>query len=136
MPLAKLQFRPGINKEATSYSNEGGWSDSDKVRFHYGYPEKIGGWVRQSNFSFLQPCRSLHTYVTLDGSNLVSVGTRYKFYINEGGFYYDITPIRTTTSAGDVTFAAVNGSSTITVSDTAHGAVNDDFVTFSGAASL
>lgn len=136
MPLAKLQFRPGINKEATSYSNEGGWSDSDKVRFHYGYPEKIGGWVRQSNFSFLQPCRSLHTYVTLDGSNLVSVGTRYKFYINEGGFYYDITPIRTTTSAGDVTFAAVNGSSTITVSDTAHGAATGDFVTFSGAVSL
>ena len=136
MPLAKLQFRPGINKEATSYSNEGGWSDSDKVRFHYGYPEKIGGWVKQSNFSFLQPCRSLHTYVTLDGSNLISVGTRYKFYINEGGFYYDITPIRTTTSAGDVTFAAVNGSSTITVSDTAHGAVTGDFVTFSGAVSL
>ena len=136
MPLAKLQFRPGINKEATSYSNEGGWSDSDKVRFHYGYPEKIGGWVRQSNFSFLQPCRSLHTYVTLDGSNLVSVGTRYKFYINEGGFYYDITPIRTTTSAGDVTFAAVNGSSTITVSDIAHGAATGDFVTFSGAVSL
>jgi len=136
MPLAKLQFRPGINKEATSYSNEGGWSDSDKVRFHYGYPEKIGGWVRQSNFSFLQPCRSLHTYVTLDGSNLVSVGTRYKFYINEGGFYYDITPIRTTTSAGDVTFAAVNGSSTITATDNAHGAVTGDFVTFSGAATL
>jgi hypothetical protein len=136
MPLAKLQFRPGINKEATSYSNEGGWSDSDKVRFHYGYPEKIGGWVKQSDFSFLQPCRSLHTYVTLDGSNLVSVGTRYKFYINEGGFYYDITPIRTTTSAGDVTFAATNGSSTITATDTAHGAVTGDFVTFSGAASL
>ena len=136
MPLAKLQFRPGINKEATSYSNEGGWSDSDKVRFHYGFPEKIGGWVRQSNFSFLQPCRSLHTYVTLDGTSLISVGTRYKFYINQGGFYYDITPIRSTTSAGDVTFAATNGSATITVSDTLHAAATGDFVTFSGAASL
>lgn len=136
MPLQKLQFRPGINKEATSYSNEGGWSNSDKVRFHYGYPEKIGGWVRQSNYSFLQPCRSLHTYGTLDGSILVSVGTRYKFYINEGGFYYDITPVRATTSAGDVTFAAVNGSSTITATDNLHGAATGDFVTFSGAATL
>ena len=136
MPLQKLQFRPGINKEATSYSNEGGWSNSDKVRFHYGFPEKIGGWVRQSNYSFLQPCRSLHTYGTLDGSILISVGTRYKFYINEGGFYYDITPVRATTSAGDVTFAAVNGSSTITATDTLHGAATGDFVTFSGAATL
>jgi hypothetical protein len=136
MPLAKLQFRPGINKEATTYSNEGGWSDSDKVRFHYGYPEKIGGWVRLSNFSFLQPCRSLHTYVTLDGTSLISVGTRNKFYINRGGFYYDITPIRSTTSAGDVTFSATNGSSTIDVADTGHGAVTGDFVTFSGATSL
>jgi hypothetical protein len=86
MPLAKLQFRPGVNKENTSYSNEGGWSDSDKIRFRFGFPEKIGGWTRQSDYSFLAPCRSpLHSYVTLQGSLLMAVGTRYKFYINEGG---------------------------------------------------
>tara|TARA_R110000751_G_scaffold14809_1_gene47809 strand:+ start:435 stop:2354 length:1920 start_codon:yes stop_codon:yes gene_type:complete len=136
MPLAKLQFRPGVNKENTSYSNEGGWSDSDKIRFRFGFPEKIGGWTRQSDYSFLAPCRALHSYVTLQGSLLLAVGTRFKFYINEGGFYYDITPIRATTAAGDVTFGATNGSSTIDVADTGHGAVNGDFVTFSGAVSL
>ena len=136
MPLAKLQFRPGVNKENTSYSNEGGWSDSDKIRFRFGFPEKIGGWTRQSDYSFLAPCRALHSYVTLQGSLLMAVGTRFKFYINEGGFYYDITPIRATTAAGDVTFGATNGSSTIDVADTGHGAVTGDFVTFSGATSL
>lgn len=136
MPLAKLQFRPGVNKENTSYSNEGGWSDSDKIRFRFGFPEKIGGWTRQSDYSFLAPCRALHSYVTLQGSLLLAVGTRFKFYINEGGFYYDITPIRATTAAGDVTFGATNGSATIAVTDTAHGAVTGDFVTFSGAATL
>jgi hypothetical protein len=136
MPLAKLQFRPGVNKENTSYSNEGGWSDSDKIRFRFGFPEKIGGWTRQSDYSFLAPCRALHSYVTLQGSLLMAVGTRFKFYINEGGFYYDITPIRATTAAGDVTFGATNGSSTIDVADTNHGAATGDFVTFSGAASL
>jgi len=136
MPLAKLQFRPGVNKENTSYSNEGGWSDSDKIRFRFGFPEKIGGWTRQSDYSFLAPCRALHPYVTLQGSLLMAVGTRYKFYINEGGFYYDITPIRATTAAGDVTFGATNGSATIAVADNNHGAATGDFVTFSGAASL
>ena len=136
MPLAKLQFRPGVNKENTSYSNEGGWSDSDKIRFRFGFPEKIGGWTRQSDYSFLAPCRALHSYVTLQGSLLMAVGTRYKFYINEGGFYYDITPIRATTAAGDVTFGATNGSATIDVADNNHGAATGDFVTFSGAASL
>ena len=136
MPLAKLQFRPGVNKENTTYSNEGGWSDSDKIRFRFGFPEKIGGWTRQSDYSFLAPCRALHSYVTLPGSLLMAVGTRFKFYINEGGFYYDITPIRATTSAGDVTFGATNTSSTIAVADTSHGAVSGDFVTFSGAATL
>ena len=136
MPLAKLQFRPGVNKENTSYSNEGGWSDSDKIRFRFGFPEKIGGWTRQSDYSFLAPCRALHSYVTLAGSLLMAVGTRYKFYINEGGFYYDITPIRATTAAGEVTFGATNGSATIAVADTGHGAATGDFVTFSGAASL
>ena len=106
MPLQKLQFRPGINRESTSYSNEGGWFDMDKVRFRFGFPEKIGGWVKQSSRSFLGSCRALHPWVALDGSNYLGVGTTLKYYINEGGSYNDITPIRVTTAAGDVTFSA------------------------------
>tara|TARA_B110000977_G_scaffold53251_1_gene72352 strand:+ start:433 stop:2547 length:2115 start_codon:yes stop_codon:yes gene_type:complete len=106
MPLQKLQFRPGINRETTSYSNEGGWFDMDKVRFRFGYPEKIGGWIKQSTTTFLGTCRALHPWVALDGTNYLGVGTHLKYYINEGGGYNDITPIRTTTAAGDVTFSA------------------------------
>ena len=136
MPLQKLQFRPGVNRETTSYTNEGGWFDCDKVRFRFGTPEKIGGWEKYSGKSFLGTCRALHPFVALAGENYLGVGTHLKYYINEGGGYNDITPIRETTSAGDVTFAAVNGSSTITVTDSNHGALAGDFVTFSGAASL
>ena len=136
MPLTKLQFRPGVNRETTSYTNEGGWFNVDKVRFRFGLPEKIGGWVKYSAYSFLGICRALHTWVTLGGSKLLGVGTSLKYYINEGGQYYDVTPIRVTTAAGDVTFAATNGSAVLVVSDTAHGAVVNDFVTFSGAVSL
>jgi hypothetical protein len=136
MPLTKLQFRPGVNRETTSYTNEGGWFDSDKVRFRAGLPEKIGGWVKTSIYSFLGICRALHTWVTLGGSRLTGVGTSEKYYINEGGQYYDITPLRVTTAAGDVTFTALNGSAVLTVTDAAHGAVVNDFVTFSGAVSL
>jgi hypothetical protein len=136
MPLTKLQFQPGINRETTSYSNEGGWFDCDKVRFRFGYPEKIGGWERQSGRSFLGTCRGLIPWTALDSSAYIGVGTHLKYYINEGGAYNDITPLRETTAAGDVTFAATNGSSTITVTDSNHGAVEDDFVTFSGAVSL
>ena len=106
MPLQKLQFRPGINRETTSYSNEGGWFDMDKVRFRFGYPEKIGGWIKSSTTTFLGTCRALHPWVALDGTNYLGVGTHLKYYINEGGGYNDITPIRTTTAAGDVTFSA------------------------------
>ena len=136
MPLTKLQFRPGVNRETTSYTNEGGWFNVDKVRFRFGLPEKIGGWVKYSAYSFLGICRALHTWVTLGGSKLLGVGTSLKYYINEGGQFYDVTPIRVTTAAGDVTFAATNGSAVLVVSDTAHGAVVNDFVTFSGAVSL
>tara|TARA_R110001632_G_scaffold70910_1_gene164860 strand:+ start:338 stop:2449 length:2112 start_codon:yes stop_codon:yes gene_type:complete len=202
MPLTKLQFRPGINREITSYSNEGGWFDMDKVRFRFGYPEKIGGWFKNTSAAFLGTCRALHPWVALDGTKYVGVGTHLKYYILEGGAYYDITPIRLTTSAGDVTFATgadtLNGAitadtesitlnsvsgfpasgrikigseeityaaiasatltgcvrgvssttaathsdsaavtcATITVTDTAHGALDNDFVTFSGAATL
>jgi hypothetical protein len=202
MPLTKLQFRPGINREVTTYSNEGGWFDCDKIRFRYGFPEKIGGWLRLSSNTFLGTCRALHPWVALDRSRYLGVGTHLKYYINEGGGYFDITPIRNTTSAGNVTFAAaantlsgnitaiqttipltssagfppsgliqigseqiryatvtgtglegvtrgVNGTipashlsgaavdcATLTVNDTAHGALDNDFVTFSGAVSL
>jgi hypothetical protein len=136
MPLTKLQFRPGINRETTSYTNEGGWFDADKVRFRFGVPEKIGGWERATENTFLGTCRALKPFVALDGSRFMGLGTHLKYYIEEGGTYNDITPIRSTTGAGDVTFSATNGSSTITVADTAHGAVAGDYVTFSGAASL
>ncbi len=136
MPLTKLQFQPGINRESTSYSNEGGWYDMDKVRFRMGYPEKIGGWTKLGIKSFLGSCRALHSWRTIALNNYLGLGTNDKYYIEEGQGYYDITPIRETTAAGDVTFAASNGSSTITVTDTNHGAVVGDFVTFSGAVSL
>lgn len=136
MPLQKLQFRPGVNRETTSYSNEGGWFDCDKVRFRFGTPEKIGGWEKYSGKSFLGTCRALKPFVALQGESYLGVGTHLKYYINEGGGYNDITPLRLTTAAGDVTFAAVNGSAYITVTDSNHGANINDFVTFSGAASL
>lgn len=136
MPLTKVQLQPGINRETTSYSNEGGWYDCDKVRFRAGFPEKIGGWSKLSQKSFLGTCRALHAWQALDLSSYIGVGTHLKYYIEEGQGFYDITPIRTTTAAGDVTFAAVNGSAELTVSDTSHGAVVGDFVTFSGATSL
>ena len=136
MPLTKLQFRPGVNQEITSYSNEGGWRDCDKIRFRFGYPEKLGGWEKYTSNTYLGSARALHNWIALDGSNYLGIGTHLKYYIEEGGGMNDITPIRLTTGAGDVTFAASNGSTTITVTDASHGAFENDFVTFSGAASL
>jgi len=136
MPLQKILFKSGVNRERTSYSNEGGWYECDKVRFRQGLPEKIGGWQRISSTTYLGVCRSLWNWVTLGSINLLGVGTNLKFYLEEGGAYNDITPIRETTAAGDVTFAATNGSDVITVADNGHGATEGDFVTFSGAVSL
>ena len=136
MPLTKLQFRPGINREVTSYSNEGGWRDCDKIRFRFGYPEKIGGWQKFTEDTYDGSVRALHNWIALDGSDFLGLGSHLKYYIEEGQTLNNITPIRSTTSAGDVTFAATNGSATITVTDTGHGAFQFDFVTFSGAASL
>lgn len=116
MPLTKLQFKPGINRETTSYSNEGGWFDVDKVRFRFGYPEKIGGWSKYSRTAFLGTCRALHPWSALDGTSFIGVGTHLKYYILEGTQYYDITPLRLTTSAGDATFA--------TGADTLNGAID------------
>jgi len=136
MPLQKLQFKPGVNRETTSYTNEGGWFDSEKIRFRFGLPEKIGGWVKTTTNTFLGTCRALHNWVSLDGTLRTGVGTHLKYYLKEGTGFNDVTPLRVTTSAGDVTFAASNGSSAITATDTNHDCVANDFVTFSGAASL
>ena len=136
MPLKKMVFKPGVNREVSRYTSEPGWYECDKVRFRGGYPEKIGGWQRISSSTFLGVCRSLSSWVTLGSIQYIGVGTHLKFYLEEGAAYNDITPLRATTSAGDVTFAATNGSSTLTVTDSSHGAVENDFVTFTGAASL
>ena len=136
MPMTALKFRPGIISDITSYSNEGGFVDGDKVRFRFGFPEKFGGWEKYSPNQYLGSARRLHNWVALDGSDFMGIGTHLKYYIEEGQTFNDITPIRNTTGAGDVTFSATNGSTTITVTDPAHGANEKDFVTFSGAATL
>ena len=122
MTLAKVQFAPGVNKEGTEYTADAGWFDSDKIRFRQGRVEKIGGWTKYSDQSFLGVCRSLHHWASLESINYIGIGTNLKFYVAEGSGYNDVTPIRLTTSAGDATFAATDGSSTITVTETAHGA--------------
>lgn len=131
MPLQKILFKPGVNRENTRYTTEGGWYDCDKVRFRQGTPEKIGGWQRISPNTFLGVCRSLWNWVTLGFLNLVGVGTNLKFYIEKGGAYYDITPLRVTTTLPTDPFTG-NGTTTVTVNAPAHGAVTGDFVTFSG----
>ena len=135
MPLTKLQFKPGINRETTSYSNEGGWFDGNKVRFRFGFPEKIGGWERTSDNQYLGTVRAMHPFTDLEETKLLGMGTNLKYYVLEGLGFNDITPIRATTT-NTAAFSATNGSTTITVTDATHGAGVNDFVTFSGAASL
>ena len=135
MPLTKLQFKPGINRDVTSYSNEGGWVDCDKVRFRQGFPEVIGGWEKYSSETYIGTVRGLFNWSALDGSDLLGLGTESKYYVEQGQQFYDVTPIRATTTNG-ITFAATNGSSVITATDSTHGAVEGDFVTISGAVSL
>jgi len=136
MALNKFIFKPGIFREGTDYDNEGGWFNANLVRFKAGRPQKIGGWRKDTLNTFLGTCRALHAWILLAGTKLLGVGTNLKYYIEEGDSFNDITPIRSTTSAGDVSFSATDGDATLTVSDTAHGAVQNDFVTFSGAVSL
>ena len=136
MALNKFIFKPGIFREGTDYDNEGGWFNANLVRFKAGRPQKIGGWRKDTLNTFLGTCRALHAWILLAGTKLLGLGTNLKYYIEEGDSFNDITPIRSTTSAGDVTFSATDGDATLTVSDTAHGAVQNDFVTFSGAVSL
>lgn len=139
MPLQKLQFRPGVNREGTSLSNEGGWFDCDKVRFRSGYPEKIGGWAALSYNTFLGVCRSLWNWVTLKQYNLMGVGTNLKFYVEDGGEYYDITPLRETNTnpAGEITLDITSGSNILTITDTGADSLQaEDFVTLAGATDL
>lgn len=146
MPLKRLLFRPGISRENTRYASEvlgagnapgatAGWYAMDKVRFRSGTPEKLGGWVRISQWTYQGVCRALHNWITLGGSNLLAVGTHLKYYVESGGQYYDITPLRSSVTLNGP-FAATDGLSVIEVTDVAHGCEDGDFVTFSGAASL
>ena len=136
MALQKLQFKPGIVRDTTDYTNEGGWRDGDKIRFRLGFPETIGGWSKLTSTTLLGSCRSLHVWASLTGTNYIAAGTNLKLYIVDGTDPIDVTPIRRITSAGAVTFAATNGSTIITVTDSANGSYEGDFVTFSGAVSL
>jgi hypothetical protein len=137
MSFLKLVFKPGINRDQTNYSGEGGWSDGDKIRFFSGFPQKLGGWQKTTSETFIGVCRQVWNWITSFTDNFLGVGTDIKLYIEVGGQFYDITPLREPpTAAGDVTFAASNGSSVITVSDTAHGALAGDYVTFSDALTL
>ena len=145
MPLQKLQLTPGVNRESTSLANEGTWFEMDKVRFRSGFPEKLGGWTRDqgtqlvgllppAGSSYWGVARSLWNWVTLAGNNLLGVGTNLKYYIQNsaGGAFSDITPIRDTVAIASNAFTTINGSTTVTVNDVAHGAETGDFVTISG----
>jgi hypothetical protein len=136
MPLQKLQFRPGLNREGTDYSNEGGWYDADKVRFRSGFPEKIGGWTRMATAQFLGLARSLWNWVALNGSNYLGVGTNLKYYIEQGGTYFDITPVVHNSVNVGGAFIASNGSNVVTVIDASYTPNVGDYLTISGAASL
>lgn len=135
MTLENIQFKQGVVKDGTRYTNKGGWYDSDKVRFRYGFPEKIGGWEKRGNSTFEGVCRSLNQWAAIDGSQYIGVGTNLKFYISVGEAYYDITPVRTT---GNITnpFTTTNGSTLVTVTDAGHNAQANDFVTFSGSSAV
>jgi hypothetical protein len=135
MPLQNIRFQPGINRENTSYTSEGRWYEGDKVRFRQGLPEKIGGWQRISVSTYQGVARSLWNWITLGSQNLLGVGTNLKFYIEQGGAYSDITPIRATESLTDP-FETTAGSSLVEVTDASGGYLDGDFVTFSGATAV
>jgi len=135
MPLQKFIFRPGIDREGTDYSNEGGWFDANLVRFRKNLPEKIGGWAKNTSNTFLSTGRALHAWVNLELTKYLGLGTTWKYYIQQGDVFNDITPVRTTTT-GSATFTCTSGSSTISVTDSSNGAVENDFVTFANTATL
>jgi hypothetical protein len=135
MPLKKIALKSGVNRENTRYASEGGWYECDKIRFRQGTPEKIGGWQRISTTTFLGVCKSLWSWVTLGSLQLIGVGTNLKFYVERGGSYNDITPLRATVSLTDP-FETTVGSSIVEVTDAAGGYIDGDFVTFSGATAV
>jgi len=135
MPLQKVLLKGGINREGTRYTNEGGWYDGDKIRFRQGTPEKIGGWERIGENTFLGTCRALHNWVSLGGQNFVGVGTNLKYYIELGGNFNDVTPLRATQSLTNP-FTTTSGSTTVLVTDTNGGFIDEDFVTFSGSSAV
>lgn len=135
MPLQKVRLQPGVNRENTRYASEGRWYECDKIRFRQGSPEKIGGWTRISADTYLGVCRSLWNWVTLGSQNLIGVGTNLKFYLNQGGSYYDVTPLRATETLTDP-FSTTSGSPLVDVTDAAGGYIDGDFVTFSGATAV
>jgi hypothetical protein len=134
MPLQKLQFKPGLNRDQTNYTNEGGWFECDKIRFRSGYPQKMGGWLRYGLFTLAGICRQVFNWITTASDNYLALGTSKKLYIEAGQILYDITPIRQTfiSPATNNCFTTVNGSKIVTVAITAHGATDGDYVTFSG----
>ncbi len=135
MPLSRIEFQAGINKEETDYASKGGWVDGNLIRFRKGRAEKLGGWRKKGGSTFLGLARALHSWISLAATKYIGIGTTFKYYVEDGDTYYDVTPIRKT-STNSITFSATNGSSLITVTDSTHGAENNDFVTISGAASL
>ena len=135
MTLQKLQFRPGINRNVTNYSNEGGWFEGDKVRFLDGYPEKLRGWERYSPFEIVGTCRGMFGWITSFSDNILAMGTNKKVYLEVGTNFSDITPLRDTPSATMTihAFSATNSSAIVAVESTAHGTNTGDFVTFAGS---
>ena len=136
MALTKLILNPGINKESTDLVDKGGWVDGNLIRFRKGLPEKIGGWSKSTTENYEGTGRALTAWVALDGTRYLGLGTTYKYYVTTGDVLNDVTPIRVTTGNNEISFAATNGSSTLVVTDTAHGAAVNDFVTYSGCATL
>jgi hypothetical protein len=134
MSFLKLVFKPGINRDQTNYSGEGGWSDGDKIRFFSGFPQKLGGWQKTTSETFIGVCRQVWNWITSFTDNFLGVGTDIKLYIEVGGQFYDITPLRATltTPATDDCIETTSGSTTITVNVTAHGCLSGDYVTISG----
>ena len=137
MPLQKIQFRPGLNREGTDYSNEGGWYDGDKIRFRSGFPEKIGGWIRFANDTFVGICRALWNWIDYDSqNNYIGLGTNKKYYIEKGGTYNDITPIYQTVTLGANPIATTNGSTTVTITDGTYTPNVGDYIIVSGATAV
>ena len=135
MPLQKLELRPGVNRESTSYANEGGFFAGDKIRFRSGYAEKIGGWqnITSNGNTFLGVCRMLWNWITTNSQNLLGVGTNQKVYVEQGGTYHDITPLGNSLNLSQNPFSVTSGSKLVTVSATGHGALIGTYVNFTGA---